>query len=491
MSLPPSEVRLILSGALLSIFLAALEQTIVATALPSIAADLGGFALISWVVTAYLLSSVCATPIFGKLSDIHGRRPMLAISLTVFLGGSALCALAPDMISLIVARGIQGLGGGGLITLGQTIIADVIPPRERGRYAAYFSGVWATSALLGPALGGVLAEHAGWPWIFWLNLPLGAAVLLLSSRALKKLPPAHRRGRVDYIGIALLSLGVIALLLVLSLGGKSIAWSAPQTLGLAFVASGAAVAFFWRQRAAPEPILPPRFLSDHVVGPILGAGFLIFGSYIALAALAPIYFQIALGVSASESGLFMIPLMLSSSITAALAGRYNRRTGRYRPPPLIGLPVSIASLVLLAVVLGHVSAPVTSALLAIIGLGIGPFFPCGIVGAQSAVAPRDLGAVSGAIGLSRALGAAVATAAATGLVLGLIAHGLPEADALYNLEDLTRTALSPESRAIVQSAFSALFWALAAVLLLGLLTFSRVEERPLRGRSDAEGARMS
>ncbi|HEX6979662.1 MAG TPA: MFS transporter [Alphaproteobacteria bacterium] len=486
MSLTRSEVRIILVGALLAIFLAALEQTVVATALPSIAADLGGFELISWVVTAYMLSSVCATPIVGKLSDLYGRRPVLSACLAIFLGGSVLCALAPGMVPLIVARGIQGIGGGGLITLGQTIIGDVISPRERGRYAAYFSGVWATSALLGPVLGGLLAEHAGWPWIFWINLPLGFVVLLLSDRALKKLPAAQGRGSIDYIGITLLSLGAVALLLVLSLGGKRLAWTSTGTIGLVLVAGAACAAFMWRQRTVSEPILPPRFLVDRVVGPVLGASFLVFGSYLAVAVLAPVYFQVALGVSASDSGILMIPLLLSTSIASALAGRYNRRSGRYRRPPLISLPLAIAGLVVLGFVAGRLGPIGTAALLTLVGLGIGPIFPCSMVAAQSAVAPRDLGAVSGAVGFSRSLGGAVAIAAAVALVLGIVRHDLPETGAIASLEDLARTSLTPHARAIVAYAFTYLFWAIATTLFFGFLTFARVEDRLLHTQSGSE-----
>lgn len=484
----PPEVRIILAGVLLALFLAALEQTIVATALPSIAADLGGFALMSWVVTAYLLSSVCATPVFGKLSDIYGRRPILIACLGIFIGGSTLCALAPDMLPLIVARAIQGIGGGGLITLSQTIVADVVSPRERGRYQAYFSGVWAASALLGPVLGGVLAEHAGWPWIFWLNLPLSFVVLLLSDRALKKLPTTRRAVRIDFLGIFLLSLGMVTLLLVVSLGGRSLAWAAPETIGLAAIAAAATAAFVWRQHITPEPILPPHFLTDRVVGPVLSSGFLVFGSYIAIAILAPVYFQVALGRPPGDTGLLMMAPLLAASISATLAGRYSRRTGRYRPPPLVSLPLSIVSLAILALFGGRLSAPIVSALLAAVGFGIGPIFPCTIVAAQSSVAARDLGAVSGAVSFSRALGGAILTAAATALVIGLVAGSPAEPGAIATIEDLVRPTLSSDARAMVAHAFANLFWSIAVTLLLGLVIFARVDDRTLSKQSGRERA---
>src|SRR5215475_4206592 len=227
-----SEIRVIVVGAMLALFLAALDQTIVATALPTIANDLGDFTLISWVVTAYLLTSTCATPIVGKLSDLYGRRQLLRVCLALFVGCSALCALAPAMVPLILARALQGLGGGGLMTLAQATIADVVSPRERGRYAGYFSIVWGSSSVLGPTLGGLIAEQYGWPWIFWINLPIGLAALLVADRALRKLPIHHRRSTIDYAGILLLSGTTVALLLVLSLGGKRLPWTGPHLLAL-------------------------------------------------------------------------------------------------------------------------------------------------------------------------------------------------------------------------------------------------------------------
>jgi len=269
MSLTPSEVRVIVIGALLALFLSALDQTIVATALPPIAADLGGFTLISWIVTAYLLTSTCVTPIVGKLSDLYGRRPVLNASLLLFILGSVLCALATSMPMLIVFRALQGLGGGGLLTVGQTIIADVVSPRERGRYAGYFAIVWGSASVLGPTLGGVLTQYCGWPWIFWINLPAGLIALLIADRALRKLPLEPHRSRLDLASVLYLSISTVALLAVLSLGGKALAWTGTTTLLLGALALVAGTLFALVQARAAEPILPPRFLKDGVIRPIL------------------------------------------------------------------------------------------------------------------------------------------------------------------------------------------------------------------------------
>jgi EmrB/QacA subfamily drug resistance transporter len=483
MSLAPSEVRVVIAGAMLAMFLSALDQTIVATALPPIASDLGDFALISWVITAYLLTATCVTPIVGKLSDLYGRRRMMTVCLVVFMTGSAFCALAPSMTALILARALQGLGGGGLVVVAQTIVGEVVSPRERGRYAGYFAAVWASSALLGPMLGGLVTQFYGWPWIFWINLPLGLAALLIADHALRKLPVEHRRAPIDYVSIALLSGATVALLLVLSLAGKRFTWTAPEMLALAAAAVVLGALFFHQQRRAIEPILPPRFLGDNVIGPALASIFIINGSYLAVAVLAPVYFQIALGTSVSTAGLLMIPFMLSTVFTANMAGRWSRRTGRYRRPPLVGLPVTIGALALVALLADRMSASVAASILMIAGFGVGPIFPCTIVGAQNAVERRDLGAVSGAISFARALGGAVVVAAASALVLGLIAGALPATGRVAGLEDLARHDLPPAERAAVARAFGVMFGAVAVAFAVGLAVFFRIEDRPLRDRA--------
>jgi len=483
MPLTPSEIRVIVIGAMLALFLAALDQTIVATALPPIANDLGDFTLISWVVTAYLLTSTCATPIVGKLSDLYGRRQLLRICLGLFVLGSALCALAPGMVPLILARALQGLGGGGLMTLAQAIIADVVSPRERGRYAGYFSIVWGSSSVLGPTIGGIVTEHYGWPWIFWINLPIGLAALLVADRALRKLPIHHHRSAIDYGGIALLSAATVALLLLLSLGGKRLPWTGAPALAL-FAATLVLGGLFVRnQMRSPEPIVPPNFLQDRVIRPVMAAIFIVFGSFLALTILTPVYFQVALGTSVSDAGLLMIPLMLGGVVTANVSGQSTRRTGRYKRPPLIGLPIGVAALAVVAFFADRLSPLAASALLALVGLGTGPIFPCASVAAQNAAARGQLGAVSGVVAFARALGGAISVAAASALVLGLAAGALASAGQIASLEDLARTDLSPEARAAVAHAFGITFGAVTAALAIGLAVFLLVEDRPLGERA--------
>ncbi|MBI1778276.1 MAG: MFS transporter [Proteobacteria bacterium] len=481
-SLTERDVRLVIIGAMLTLFLAALDQTIVATALASIAADLGDVALMSWVVTAYLLTATCTTPIVGKLSDLQGRRRILSICVLAFVVSSALCALAPTMPMLIAARALQGVGGGGLMIIAQAIVADVVAPRERGRYGAYFSMVWAGSSLLGPTLGGLLTQYAGWPAIFWINLPLGVLALVIADRVLRKLPPRRREVKIDLASSGLFGLAVIPFLLALSLGGTKLPWaSAPILVALA-LAGVSGFFFLQRQHRVDEPILPPRFIKDPVVGPVLGGIFLVFGGYLAIVVLTPAYFQVAMQTPTSQVGLLMIPLMLSSTVTAAAAGRYTKRAGRYKLPPLLGLPLSIVSLAILGVFADRVSVTVAACLFTLVGFGIGPIFPVTMVAAQNAVEPRDIGTVTGTLGFARALGGAIATAAASSLVLGLISAWVIGAEDIASLEDLLRRPLSEVARIEVARAFGAVFLALAGVTALGLAIYARVAERPLKSR---------
>lgn len=485
--LSATDIRVIVLGAVISLFLAALDQSIVATALPAIAGQLGQVELMSWVVTAYLLTATCATPVLGKASDLLGRRPVLVGCLLVFLAGSALCALATSMQTLILARALQGLGGGGLITLAQATVADVVAPRERGRYVGYFASIWAAAGLLGPTLGGALTQYLGWPWIFWINLPFGLLALTVTDRALRRLPPQPRgRKRIDFISVLLLLASTSGLLLVLSLGGHRWGWTSLPLLGLLAAASAAGVLFLRRQLRVDEPILPPQFFRDSVVGPVGTALFLIFGGFLALAVLVPAWLQITLGMSAAAAGLVLIPLSLGAPVTATWTGHHLKATGRYRHPPLIGVPLAMGALLGLAFLAlrGAASPWQIAALLLVAGLGIGPLFSASLTAAQNAVAPRDIGAVTGALTFARALGGAVWVAVASALVLGLALAWLPDLGALGGLEELVRRPLSDHERSTLGQAFALIFSLDALLLLCGTLCWARVAERPLRAQGE-------
>lgn len=480
-NLAPREINAVIWGALLAMSLAALDQTIIATAMPAMARDLGHVSLLSWIVSSYLLTSTCVTPIIGKVSDLYGRRRMLITGLVVFMLGSALCALSTSMIALILSRALQGVGGGSLITLGQAVIGDVVTPRERARYSGYFSVVFASASVLGPTLGGFLSQYWGWEWIFWINLPLALTALFIVDRALRKLPVRHRRLPIDYAGILALSGATVALLVVVTLGGNRLPWLAPGTLALAAAAIVLTGVFAWIQSRAEDPVLPPRFMADTVMKPLLAASFVIIGTFISITVLAPIYFQVALGLPASEAGVLTIPMLVAGSITSIFASRYSTKTGRYKRPPLVALPVAIVALAVLGFMAGHLTPLLAATVLMVLGAGVGPTYPATSVAALNAVGPRDMGAASGALVFARALGSTIMIAVASALVLALAAEALPDGGA-NGLEALVQTTLGPGAREAIAHAFRVMFGAAAASLCVGLVFFAWIEDRLLRDK---------
>jgi EmrB/QacA subfamily drug resistance transporter len=477
--LPQRDLSMIIGGAMIAIFLAALDQTIVATALPSIARDLGDVALLSWVVTSYLVTSICATAIAGKLSDIHGRRRLMLAALVVFVAASVACAMAEGMAALIAARAAKGIGGGALVTLAQTVVADVVSPRERGRYSAHFSAMWALASLLGPTVGGALTQYLGWQWIFWINLPLGLVALVAVDSVLRKLPVRRVPARIDVPSLALLPVATTALLLALSWGGVAHSWTSMPVLGALAIALATGAAFWRRQGRLDEPVFAPAFLRDDVVARVLPTIFLAFGAYLALAITMPVFLQVKLGLPPGDVGLMMIPLTFSTTITAYASGRYLRRTGDYRRPVLVSFPVAVLSCLAFAAAMPEAGPWSVGLALLFIGFGIGPIFPTAIVAVQNAVAPRDVGAVTGAMGYARALGGAVCAAAATALVLALA----PQGGELRGLDDLVRAPLGEAGRAAVATAFRWLLVAVGALVLAGWAFYARVAARPLREQS--------
>ncbi|MFD2262296.1 MDR family MFS transporter [Lacibacterium aquatile] len=483
-ALTPREIKVVLFGALLALFLAALDQTIVATALPVIGKDLGDFHLIGWIITSYMLTATAGTPILGKLGDLYGRRRLLYGCMVLFLIASVLCAISTTMVQLILARAVQGLAGGGLMTTVQALVGEIISPRERARYAAFFSMTWAAASLAGPILGGVFAAHVGWPWVFWINIPLGLAAMAVVVVALRKLPLQTRPARIDAPSILWLLVGSTTLLLAISEGGTSATWGMPVIAGLLVAGVGGLWFFFRRQTKVDEPILPPHFLTDRVIGPTLASIFIVFGAYLAVAVLAPTYLQVGLGATPDFAGLMMIPFMLSVPVTAFFGGQYVKKTGKYRLPVLVGIPFAVIALLIQAAFAGQLPAWLAALLLIPIGLGIGPIFPTTIVASQNAVAKRDLGAITGAFGFVRSLGGAVLMAGGTAMVLGLIAAWTPSLSSAGGLEGLARAALTPEDRLTISNAFGVLFLVTAVLMLVGLAVYARVEERPLRSSND-------
>ena len=464
-------IHTIIAGITLAMFLSALEQTIVAPALPAIGKSLADFDNLPWVVTAYLLAATAATPLFGKLTDIHGRRTIMLLAIGIFIVGSLVCALAPTMWLLIVGRGLQGIGGGGLIPIAQTIIADLLSPRERPMAQSYTSVVFMSASILGPVLGGLLTDHLHWSFIFWINLPLGAVALVMTGRALRRLPRHDRPHELDIPGVTLMVGAAVALLLALDWGGTQFRWLSWPIVGLV-----AASAMLWglfaaRLLTAREPLIPLAILRGKVTSAITCAGFFSIGTIVGVTIFAPLYCQLVLHASASLSGLALIAFMVGSTIGALLMGRLIVRLTHYIRVPVIGLLIAIATFGLLAVEASNLSFVGFAALLGLLGLAIGPMYPTSTIVMQNAVKPHQLGTATGTLNFFRLLGGAIIVAVFGAIVLG-------SAGDLGGTVTLDKLAIG---HADFAPAFRLVFVAGAAFLAIALASLLAVEERPLHG----------
>jgi len=472
-ALAPDEVRTILLSLMLTMFLAALDQTIVATALPTIGRQFHDVTSLSWVITAYLLASTAVAPVFGTLSDIYGRRAMIVAALSLFVAGSVLCALAPNMPVLIVARGLQGLGGGGIMPIVQTVISDVVTPRERGQYQAYFSGVWTAAGIGGPIIGGVFAEHLHWSMIFWINVPLGIASLALLLPKMAKIPTFHRRRKVDWSGGVLLMASAVVFMLVLSWGGNKYAWASPAITAMIGSAIALALAFVWHARRAAEPFLPLPLMGGRVVPYAMAAGGCALGAMLGLTVHMPLYYEAVYHLSASESGLALIPLAAISTGGAAIAGKAMARMKHYKRVAIIG--TAFASV--MAAVLAYATPMPLWALLAalsLFALGLGTTFPISVVSIQNAVARSQVGTVTGALNFFRALAASFTVAAFTAILLMALGADV-------SLGEGRGTVVSGIAGADMVTAFRWVLGAAAAMMAAASLLMVMMEERPLAG----------
>jgi EmrB/QacA subfamily drug resistance transporter len=466
------EIRAIVLGIMLAMFLGALDQTIVATALPTIGRHFGNIADLSWVVTAYLLTATAVTPLYGKLADIHGRRILMLAAIGLFVAGSVACALAPSMTELVLGRALQGLGGGGLMALAQTIIADIVSPRERGRYQGYIGAVFATSSVGGPVLGGFLTEHIDWSLIFWINLPLGLVALGMTSSVLRRVPFHPRKHRLDVIGALLMMSAAVALLLALSWGGRSYEWISPQIGALLLTSAILWGLFAWRLVSIKEPFLPLTVLGNPVVRCATLAGACNMGTLVGMTIFVPLYFEVVLHLSASQSGMALIPLMAATVTLSTITGRLMMHVTHYKRMSLVGLAISIVALVPLAIWPASMPTSLVLLLLLIIGSGLGTVFPVSTVCMQNAVSRSQMGVATGAANFFRALFSALVVA-----VLGAIVLGGLGGVAGMSVEMLARTASAPE----LAYAFRFVFLACALVLSFGMAFLISMEERPLKG----------
>ena len=472
------EIRTIVLGLMLAMFVAALNQTIVATALPTIGRDFHDFELLPWVVTAYLLTSTAVAPLYGKLSDIHGRRAMMLTAIGIFVAGSAACALAPNMITLILGRGLQGVGGGGILPLAQSIMADAVAPRERGRYQAYMGSVWVTAGLSGPALGGILAEHFHWSIIFWVNVPIGIVAAYMAHRSLKGLPRHDRKHRLDLTGAALMMASSIPLLLALTWGGSRYPWTSPAIIGLVVASGVLTLLFCWRLTQASEPFLPMPVLRN----PVMRAGTICTsfsqGVVIGLTIFLPLYYELVHKFSASDSGLALIPIVVMSTPGSIAAGRAMMHLDHYKRVPVICLCVSIVALALLA---WHPGMPplIGAVVLSIVAFGIGTTYPVGTVSIQNAVSRYQVGAAMGGMNFFRGLAAAFIVAAMGAIVLNALGVS-PERGG-----NITHVTAAVQTLGIdLAHVFRGVFALGVVCLVISLIALLWMEERPLRGPSE-------
>jgi EmrB/QacA subfamily drug resistance transporter len=405
----PRSLRLVLGGLMLVLFLAALDQTIVATALPTIVGDLGGLKHISWVVTAYLLAQTVVTPLYGKLGDQYGRKVVLQGALALFILGSALCGLSQNLDELIAFRAIQGLGGGGLMVSAQAAIGDVVPPRERGRYTGLFGGVFALASVAGPLLGGFLTSSLSWRWIFYVNLPLGVLAFFVLAATL---PAVAERARhaIDYLGTALLAAGLSAIVLVASLGGTSVAWGSPLILALAIAGVILLASFIAVERRAREAVLPPRLLRNQVFLVTSAVGFVVGFALFGAVTYLPLFLQVVKGASPTGSGLQLLPLMGGLLLTSIGSGQVITRTGRYKVFPIVGTAVMVVGLYLLSTLDSSSSVGMVFAFMFVLGLGLGMVMQVLVLAVQNAVEYSDLGVATSGATLFRSIGGSLGTA---------------------------------------------------------------------------------
>jgi EmrB/QacA subfamily drug resistance transporter len=402
-------ILVILFALMLGMFLAALDQTIVATALPTIAGDLHGLNHLSWVVTAYLISSTISLPLWGKFGDLYGRKKFFQISIVIFLIGSMLSGLSHDMIQLIACRAIQGIGAGGLMVGSQAIIGDVIPPRQRGRYMGYFGAVFGLSSILGPLAGGYLTQHASWRWIFYINVPIGIVALFAIAIVLH-IPATRVHHKIDWWGTTFLSSGVVALILLTTWGGTTYAWGSTTILALGIGGVLTLAIFCWVELKAAEPIIPlalfriRTFSAASTVGFVIG--FTMFGAIIYL----PLYLQIVHGASPTKSGLELLPMVGGMLVTFVISGRLVSRTGRYKIFPIIGSAVLALGLAMLASLGPTTSFAYVALYMVVVGLGIGLAMQVLVVAVQNAVPHSQLGTATATATFFRTIGGAFGVA---------------------------------------------------------------------------------
>ncbi len=395
---------------MLGMLLAALDQTIVSTALPTIVGDLGGVSHLSWVVTSYLLASTISTPLYGKLGDMYGRKRIFQFSIVIFLTGSALAGASQSMTELVLLRALQGLGAGGLMVGAQAIIGDLVPPRDRGRYMGLMGSVFAFASVVGPLLGGFFVDALSWRWVFYVNLPVGAVALAVTSSRLH-LPPRERSThRVDYLGAGLLAGGATSLILLTTWGGNQYAWNSKTIVGLGVAGVVMLVLFVFQERRAAEPVIPLRLFRSGPFSVVSGVAFLVGLAMFGALTFLPLFLQIVDGASPTGSGLLMLPLMAGLLTASIISGRLITKIGRYKVFPVAGAAIMTGGMYLLSLLGVDTTRATSSVFMLVIGVGIGTVMPVLVLVAQNSAPPRDIGAATSTATFFRSIGGSVGVA---------------------------------------------------------------------------------
>lgn len=461
--------------------LSALNASTVSTALTTIVGDLGGIRAYTWVSTSYMLTSTAVTPLFGKFSDLYGRKSLVQLSIAVFFIGSVLCALAPSMGVLVAARAVQGIGSGGIQAMSFVVIADIVSPRERGRYVGAFTSIWAVTSVLGPLVGGVIVDNASWRWIFLVNLPIGVVALAMIHRYLH-LPVIRRDTKIDTQGAFLLTAGVASMILTISWASESYGWGSPQALGMIALTLGLIAGFLWWEPHAENPMIPLHLFRNHTIQRVVPMVTLVSATMALVGAFMPLYLQSVTGVSPTNSGLLLVPMMVGLTVASTLVGKWTVRTGRYRIYPVSGTLFLIVGLGCLTLLDNSTRGIVTAMLgMAFIGICTGASMPVSTTAIQNSVDVQNMGVATSLSVLMRSLGSTISLAA-FGSLLNAQVIGKVKDEYLRQprrINDLPEPARSDTIDVVSAAIVNVYRWAIPLAILAFLFAYA-VKEIPLR-----------